>query len=67
MKHLEGCIVYYLKKLLTTSYLDRHSTTDSKLEIVSAVSTGNGILSVGRNVRGIAHIQRQLSITHHES
>ena len=67
MKHLEGCIVYYLKKLLTTSYLDRHSTTDSKLEIVSAVSTGNGILSVGRNVRGIAHMQRQLSITHHES
>ena len=67
MKHLEVCIVNYLNKLWTTSYLDSHSTTESKLEIVSAVYTGNGILSVGRNVRGIAHMQRQLSITHHES
>ena len=46
MRLVEACIVYYLKKMLTTSHLDSHSTADSKLEIVSAVSSGNGILSV---------------------
>ena len=30
------CIIYYLKKLLMTPYLDRHSTTDPKPEMISA-------------------------------
>ena len=28
-----GCLVYYLKKMFTTPYLDSHSTTDPKPEI----------------------------------
>ena len=31
------------KKLLMTFHLDRHSTTDSEPEILSAVQTGNRI------------------------
>ena len=31
------CIIYYLKKLLMTPHLDRHSTTDPKPEMISAV------------------------------
>ena len=34
---IEGCIVYYLKKMFTTPHLDSHSTTDPKPEILSAV------------------------------
>ena len=32
-----GCLVYYLKKMLTTPHLDSHSTADPKPEILSAV------------------------------
>ena len=53
---LRGCTVYYLKKMFTTPYLDSHSTTDPKPEILSAVLTGNRIPHDGRNVRGIMHV-----------
>ena len=36
-RHIEGCIVCYLKKLFTTPYLESYSTTDPELEILSAV------------------------------
>ena len=39
------CIIYYLKKLLMTPNLDRHSTTDPKPEM----------LRDERNVCGIEH------------
>ena len=35
--NMKGCIVYYLKKLLTTPHLDSHTTTDFKPDILSAV------------------------------
>ena len=35
--NFEGCVVYYLNKLLTTPHLDSHSKTDPKLEILSAI------------------------------
>ena len=35
--NMKGCIVYYLKKLLTTPHLDSHTTTDPKPDILSAV------------------------------
>ena len=41
--------------MFTTPYLDSHSTTDPKPEILSAVLTGNRIPHDGRNVRGIMH------------
>ena len=33
----EGCIVYYLTKLLMTPHLDSHRSTDPKSEMLSAV------------------------------
>ena len=48
-----GCIVYYLKKMLTTPHLDSYSTTDLKPEILSAVKTVNSISRDKRNVWGI--------------
>ena len=42
--------------MFTTHYLDSHSTTDPKPEILSAVLTGNRISGDGRNVRGIMHV-----------
>ena len=42
--------------MFTTPYLDSHSTTDPKPEILSAVLTGNRIPHDGRNVRGIMHV-----------
>ena len=42
--------------MFTTHYLDSHSTTDPKPEILSAVLTGNRIPHDGRNVRGIMHV-----------
>ena len=44
------------KKMFTTHYLDSHSTTDPKPEILSAVLTGNRISHDQRNVRGIMHV-----------
>ena len=35
--NIEGCIVYYLKKMLTTPHLYSHSKTDPKPEVLSAV------------------------------
>ena len=54
----EGVHVQYItwKKMFTTHYLDSHSTTDPKPEILSAVLTGNRIPHDGRNVRGIMHV-----------
>ena len=34
---IEGCIIDYLNRMLTTPHLDSHSTTDPKPEILSAV------------------------------
>ena len=42
--------------MFTTPYLDSHSTTDPKPEILSAVLTGNRIPHDGRNVCGIMHV-----------
>ena len=42
--------------MFTTPYLDSHSTTDPKPEILPAVLTGNRIPHDGRNVRGIMHV-----------
>ena len=42
--------------MFTTPYLDSHSKTDPKPEILSAVLTGNRIPHDGRNVRGIMHV-----------
>ena len=42
--------------MFTTPHLDSHSTTDPKLEILSAVLTGNRISHVQRNVRSIMHV-----------
>ena len=48
--------LYYLKKMLMTFYLVRHSKTDSKPEILLlAVHTRNRIQRDERNVRGIGH------------
>ena len=38
-----------------TPHLDRHSTTDPKPEMISAVSSGNRIQHDERNVCGIEH------------
>ena len=38
-----------------TSQLDRHSETDPKPEMLSAVKAGNRICCDERNVRGIGH------------
>ena len=46
---------YYLKKLVATFHLDRHSKTDFKPEILSAVSIGNRIWYDESNVRGVGH------------
>ena len=43
--------------MFTTPHLDKHSTTDPKPEILSAVLTGNRISQDGRNVRRIMHVQ----------
>ena len=40
-----------------TPFLDSHSKTDPKPEILSAVLTGNRIPHDGRNVRGIMHVR----------
>ena len=50
----EGVQYITWKKMLP--YLDSHSTTDPKPEILSAVLTGNRIPHDGRNVRGIMHV-----------
>ena len=39
-----------------TSHLNRHRTTDIKMEVLSGVQTGNGIQHVEDNIRGIAHV-----------
>ena len=49
------CIIYYLKKLLMTLHLDRHSTTDPKPEMISAVWTGKRIQHNERKICGIEH------------
>ena len=38
-----------------TSYLDSHTTTDVKPDMLSGVQTGNGIPHDRYNIRGIAH------------
>ena len=38
-----------------TSHLDSHTTTDVKLDMLSGVQTGKGILHVRYNIRGIVH------------
>ena len=43
--------------MFMTPHIDSHSTTDPKLEIQSAVFTGNRISRDGRNVRGIMHLR----------
>ena len=35
--NIKGCIIYYLKKLLTTPHLDSHTITDPKPDVLSAV------------------------------
>ena len=39
-----------------TSQLDKHSKTDPKPEMLSAVEAGNIICRDKRNVRGIGHV-----------
>ena len=34
--NIEGCIIYYLKKMLMTPHIDSYSTTDPKPEFLSA-------------------------------
>ena len=49
------CIIYYLKKMLMTPHLDRHSATDPKQESLLAVKTRNRNQCDERNVCGIEH------------
>ena len=46
---------HYLKTLLMTPQLDRHSETDPKPEMLSAIQAENRIRSDKINVRGIGH------------
>ena len=41
---IEGFTIYYLKKLFMTPYINSHSTTEPKLEMLSVVSTENRLL-----------------------
>ena len=54
---METCNSEVIEKLFTTPHLDSYSTTDPKLEILSAVLRGIRITSDARNVRGIMHVR----------
>ena len=67
---IERCIVYYLKKMLTTPHLYSHSKTDPKPEVLSEIEFE--VMGEMNAVRGITHAhmcrkadifrQRRLSI-----
>ena len=64
-KNVEGCIIYYLKKLLTTPHLDSYGTIDPNSQILSYLLSELEIeLDVMKEMYAafIAHVYRKYDI-----